>query len=261
VNALFRKEWHENRAVVPMSALLMTVLFCLSLVYRHYATGSGQPELQASTLFEPLLLIFWAIPAALCSTSIIASEAGAGTLQFLSSIPISRNKVWCAKMLTAFFVVALCALFSAAVFSGLYEVAVATRIIGQPLNEAIRTDGGALMLGLFVSLPIFAIGAVATVLVDRTITAMVLLIVISAVISIVIMGVSNLVQTTISAAFPTTFILVLLTIAVSLLFSNRVFVRGATRVGPENFKIFLAPVFDVIVLGGAIWFSIYWLMH
>lgn len=261
MNALLRKEWHENRAVVPMSALLMAVLFGLLLGYRHYATNQGQPMVQPSTLFEPLLLIFWAIPAALCSTSIIASEAGAGTLQFLNSIPLSRNKIWWGKMLTAFYVVALCSIVSAAAFVLLYVITFATGYIHEPLADALRVDSSEAELGLCITLPIFAVGSVTTVLVDRTITAMVLLIVISAVLSIIVMAASNAIQSMASAAIPAPFLLILLVVVLSLLYSNRVFVRRATLLSRETFSTLLGPLIDVVVLGAAIWLSLYWLTH
>ena len=261
MKALVWKEWRENSVLIPASALLMAVLFVGMVSYLHSMRSDTRLFVNPAEVFQPLLLLFWSIPAALCSASMVASEVGNGTLQFLSSIPASRSKVWWAKALTAACITALSFAVSAAIFIALYFLFESIGLLKQPFVSAMQMNGGVTIGGLLVAAPIFAVGTVATVLADRTIKALLLLLGLAAGFWFVLYLIAESIQNYLFDR-PSLPVLIAVAIVLCLVYSNRTFVTGETLKTSRRFTILLdMRILDFFAVLAALVISYLWLIR
>jgi hypothetical protein len=160
--SLLWKEWREVRVFVPVGALLAAVLLALgesigrlSKVSDAWTLGWGM-----SALTVPIL-------AVLIGASLFASEAQTDTLRFLGALPVSRRRLWWAKVVGG--TVALFAAFAAAAVP-MFASALLHRADKGRLHDVADYCGAAcvfgivgLLAGLFCSVmstrPMNAVGA------------------------------------------------------------------------------------------------------
>jgi ABC-type transport system involved in multi-copper enzyme maturation permease subunit len=259
VKSLYWKEWKENGTVILMSALLMAVLFAGTLAFGRYSFGTPAHQVQAS-FFEPLVLLFWAIPAAMASTPIIASETGSGTLFFLNSLPITRNKIWWVKITTGYCITFLSFIVSGAVFFALFAFASTLDLIASG-SVTDLLDGDMTIYIILSGTIIFSAGAIATVVTKRTVNALVLIVIITVFI-LLIVGEVTRVFTYLPASddLPAFCASIAVSSTLCLVYSNRTFVLGREFVTSSQFRLVWAPgIFDFLVIFVALIISYLWL--
>lgn len=94
---LFWKEWRELR-LLPLGATLVVALAlgAVKATTRYYHDPFPIPT-------DVLVVLFagWPLFAVLAGAGLFSQEIGAGTLAFLSSLPVSRHTLWWVKTTTA----------------------------------------------------------------------------------------------------------------------------------------------------------------
>ena len=123
------KEWREQRPVVVAGVAFAIVLplFVLS--------AAGVEEVRLDDIVEVLPVVFigivWPLLAAAAGAITIANEHESGTLRFLLSRPISRARIWVAKVMLATLAVALGAAAS------LLVMGIVARLVSNGLSGEI----------------------------------------------------------------------------------------------------------------------------
>lgn len=95
---LFWKEWRELR-MLPVGACLCVALVIFGMAAFRKSVGDHSSITTEDT--AGWLFAIWLLCGALAGAGTLASEVGAGTLQFLTSLPPSRGQVWWVKASTA----------------------------------------------------------------------------------------------------------------------------------------------------------------
>jgi ABC-type transport system involved in multi-copper enzyme maturation permease subunit len=95
---LFWKECYELR-FLPLGAALAVAALLVGLKAYTHLLHDSYPTSEA---LIPVLIGIWLLFAALTGSGTIAQEIGTGTLQFLSSLPVSRRTLWWVKAGAAF---------------------------------------------------------------------------------------------------------------------------------------------------------------
>lgn len=98
MSQLFWKEWRELR-MLPVGACLCVALVIFGMAAFRKSVGDHTPITSQDT--AGWLFAIWLLCGALAGAGTLASEVGAGTLQFLASLPPSRGRVWWVKASTA----------------------------------------------------------------------------------------------------------------------------------------------------------------
>jgi ABC-type transport system involved in multi-copper enzyme maturation permease subunit len=96
---LIIKEWRQSHLLVWLGFLLSAMIAVLYLLWlrRYVKTPLDHENLDGACGF--LLLIFTGIVILAATSSLFPSEAGRGTLPLLLSLPLSRSRIWLAKVL------------------------------------------------------------------------------------------------------------------------------------------------------------------
>ena len=114
LKALAWKEWREQRPVVYTGVILAAILPIL-LAASMPMRGPRWEAIDLVRMIPVALGIFvWPILAAAAGASTVSAEAGAGTLGFLLSRPISRKRLWLIKVSVAILSVVTAAAISLA---------------------------------------------------------------------------------------------------------------------------------------------------
>ena len=93
------KEWRQSHLLVWLGFLLSAMIAVLYLLWlrRYVKTPLDHANLDGACGF--LLLIFTGIVILAATAGLFPSEAGRGTLPLLLSLPVSRSRIWLAKVL------------------------------------------------------------------------------------------------------------------------------------------------------------------
>jgi ABC-type transport system involved in multi-copper enzyme maturation permease subunit len=165
---LFWKEWRENRWLPLGSGLLAVVLMAADWVYVSITADGGW-------LSGEVFLMFWLLGsgliAAIASASTIAGELSNDGLLFVTSLPISRPRIWWIKLAAA-----CCTVIVSMFASGLLYLAGLHRL-GGSLGQAIESVPWRSFLWSTVF--VFGIGMTVSALFDRTVSATVATILVS----------------------------------------------------------------------------------
>jgi len=96
---LIVKEWRQSHLLVWLGFLLSAMIAVLYLLWlrRYVKTPLDQESLDGACGF--LLLIVTGIVILAATAGLFPSEAGRGTLPLLLSLPLSRSRIWLAKVL------------------------------------------------------------------------------------------------------------------------------------------------------------------
>jgi hypothetical protein len=162
------KELRENRMIIAFAAMLTFVFFLVPAlaVITHQSTPI---DLQ---VFVMVTLVVWVASALLCGSSIVAQEIGSGSLQMLSSMPISRKDIWWTKIGAGMLIMVGCIVASTLTMTSLCSVGTLLEIVAPGMSTIDWIPGNDNTFGvLAATIPAFAVGAVVTMLADRTISA------------------------------------------------------------------------------------------
>ncbi len=151
MNPLFRKEWRATRLPFLIGAVAAVALMGISALVRLPA----------------LSVVVWlgaqALGANLVGASLFCSEVSEGTLHFLLAQPLRRGAIWRSKVLVGFLELAvLMLLLTGALILFSFGASFGP---GAPVPEKI------VLALLQWTLPLFSCSVLCSVLMDRTITA------------------------------------------------------------------------------------------
>jgi ABC-type transport system involved in multi-copper enzyme maturation permease subunit len=259
--SLFRKEWQQQRILIVWSVALMIALFVGDVALSGLESTTGRHFLLDDNAMELLVIVTCYLSAAICGSAIVAPEVGAGTVQFLSSLPIRRNAVWWVKTavtaaiyaVTVFSVFACtCLLIGVAHEFGIAESA------SSFFTHVIRPDWPTFLPAVSV----LVAGALVTMLLDRTISAVMVTALFSIGAGTVIATVAdrlNIWTPDFSSTFWICCITPLATIS-GLYVSHQLFVKGETLRTAKRLKILtVACLCDLGIVAAAL-FAAYWLI-
>jgi ABC-type transport system involved in multi-copper enzyme maturation permease subunit len=265
MKTFYWKEWREGRLGILWAPLLTLVLLAMASVYNLDALQHRQNmDLVDAGATEGLILILWFFSAILCGASMMAPEIGSGSLQFLSSLPISRRRIWWTKIVVGLVTLALCIVGTALAYYVGYSIAFHVGAFDRPINRIVLDflSTAPWQLPLII-LPLFSLGALVTMLVDRTITALVGTIITAAVFgSLIIYFISQFGNAVGNSGNIILQGMLTLTVPFFLSISYRTFMRGETLKTSNRFKVaipgFLA---DVVIVFAALLISVIWILH
>jgi len=170
MNTLAAKEWRENRIIIGFAALLVAVIPIVPTlgVLTHLSLPIPQSDLLS------ILLSICGVCALYCGSVIVAPEVGNGSLQLLSTLPISRRQIWWTKigmgLLVMFASMVVCSIVMILItMLGLSMNLVST---GQTLTPAEYVTAQVLV-ALAATVFLFSVGSVVTMLSDRTLSALI----------------------------------------------------------------------------------------
>jgi hypothetical protein len=253
---LFWKEFSEGKSVLLWTACLLIAFFVGSFMLQAITLVDGERLLVSADTEIMVLFGVWVISAALSSSSMISPEIGGTNLQFLSSLPLSRKRIWWTKLLC------MLAIHSAALaVSGLLFLALFTltdRLDFITWDIQLNSVPQLCLNAALLTLPVFVVGGLMTVLVDRTISAFFLTLVVSIALAAFLLGLDS----TLSVVhewliFPLAGIISLICLSASY----ELFVHGETlRTGKRLIilrDIFLTGVLPILI---ALIIAYCWLM-
>ena len=95
MKALVWKEWREARMTIVLTAMLTVALGLAGMMMLHlqYPTMAIR-----SDQLGGIAIVVWCVSGLLCGAAMISPEVGSGSLQFLSVLPITRDRIWLAKV-------------------------------------------------------------------------------------------------------------------------------------------------------------------
>jgi ABC-type transport system involved in multi-copper enzyme maturation permease subunit len=257
---LIWKEWRENRLII-FWAILLTALF-ITVPVVGTKIEHGNPI--SAEDFLQITQFVWLVAALLCGSTIIAPEIGAGSLQFLSSLPVSRAKVWLTKIGVGLVIMAaslagsmLFLLAFSAIGPSHHWVTDGSIFSGSHITNILETFG--------CCLPLFAVGVVLSMLTDRTISALMASIVVSAVLYLLIVWLVTQILMVINGGNDVTFdfgyqlnsLIGAIALAALGLFglSYRLFVDGETLKTGKRYVVLRSYVLPPVVIIGALCIS------
>jgi ABC-type transport system involved in multi-copper enzyme maturation permease subunit len=191
----------------------------------------------------------------------VAPEIGNGSLQFLSSLPVSRQRIWRTKFLVGLIAMILGVLAATIMFVIVYAVALHAHAFTTPLRDIVHSlirDGWPVLL---FTPPLFSLGLLMTMLVDRTISAVVGTIVAAAIVATAIIGTARVLNFTYNNVDYGLWAMFALTAPTFLSMSYRTFIRGETLKTSNRFKVAIPGLLiDIAIILGALVISIIWIL-
>lgn len=239
---LFWKEWREKRPIVGVAPVLTLLLLICAIIATHPPAFLGKTDHLDSFVLDLYMGMIGIITALVCSSVIVAPEVGSGTLQLLSSLPVSRRRIWWIKIASSLSVLALSLLGAGLLYLALIAIEVRCGMISGEFSDVARLSLGVLCgFGALFLPSAFAAGALTTMLVDRAITAVLLGILVSGLevaLAIAVIGYLGEI-----AAICGLCILPLLV----LWMSYRAFEYGETLKTSRKFRVMMPPVVRIVM--------------
>jgi ABC-type transport system involved in multi-copper enzyme maturation permease subunit len=175
MKALLWKEWRELRSAGPLSALFAFLIVILLAVYdfqygQHNIRAHGRMDV--SLLLSGIEIMIPAVPvlgAILIGAGLIAPEVGSGSLSFLTSLPMSRRKIWSSKLLAGICAI-VCSLTGAAA-GGLVGIVLLRLVAKVHIGWTELPDHGTVLLYAATLIGGFSVGLMVSALFDRTVGA------------------------------------------------------------------------------------------
>lgn len=246
---LLWKEWRENRQSVAWAPLLTAALLAMIAVYNVEFARLVPAQMLDAADSVWMLYAVWLLSAVLCGSSLMAPEIGAGTLQFLSALPIARRRLWTVKCVSGFAAMALCILASAIAFFAVSYLALPFGILSFWFRDRVPdliTDG---VYALFLTAPIYAMGTLTTMLVDRTVAALGATTVLTLMLGAAIVAVAHFLDFVWAGVDWGLAALTALSIPALLATSYRTFTQGDTLGAPRSLRL-AAPalLIDILII-------------
>lgn len=173
---LIWKELREQRFIPVAMAMLMaaalTVLYVGSLWAEAHNAGTA---LKVGETTFPFILSLW-VPGLFAGSGAIAPEIGNRTIQFLSTFPIGRPKIWTAKVLSGLVVTALSIVASTVAYSITILVMFGWHDFVHQMASIFHADSDTAQLlisGILFAAYGYAVCLFASSLVDRAVVAVV----------------------------------------------------------------------------------------
>lgn len=221
---LFWKEWHELRALPLGAAVAVAVLMtCVKVLTR----GSHDPFL-AETAF--ILVGVWLLFGAVAGASAITQEIGSGTLQFLSSLPISRGTIWWVKSSAALGML-LPTVLSSSIVWALFHM-----LWAPPGARSLNDFLGVLAFFLPCLLGVFVVALAVSPFFDRTMSAVIVAVLAAIGIASLFINIVSKYSGGIDGPLPMLFTLVGLSIPTFAAISYWTFTRGEALRDGRRFK-------------------------
>jgi len=160
VRSLFRKEWRELRGIRCISPVFAIAAILLFEMMDRLAWGRRVWHVD-SGLAHQVATVVWVLCAGVIGASLVVPEVGSGTLQFLSSLPVSRARLWTAKVAASVASIIMCAIWvtlglvvSLALLGethGAYSASPFASVEGDPTPAIVAAGLGAFACGLLTS--------------------------------------------------------------------------------------------------------------
>lgn len=163
---LFWKEWRELRHLPLGAALTVAVALGAAKAYTHW---NHEPF---SVPFAAALLVgAWLLFAVLAGAGQFSQEIGTGTLQFLSSLPVSRRAVWSVKAATALGALCLSLAVSSIVWAALCAIWSPAGLAAMMGRETLPGLIGGIGIAAFFVICCLAISLAVSPFFDRSLSA------------------------------------------------------------------------------------------
>jgi ABC-type transport system involved in multi-copper enzyme maturation permease subunit len=261
---LFWKEWRENRLLIVWAALLTLAVLAACIAYNVAEGPPDSTDLVSS--MEGFLMGVWLVCALMPSSAMVARETGSGGLQFASSLPISRAKLWWAKLIVAIAIMLVCICVSSILYALVYAAAGHMHRVTPPLKDSVNDakDNVSWLSCLMVC--VFAVGALVTMLFDRVVSAVMISIVVATTMFVIIACACSLPQlqfTSDNGNMPVVLLMVIALpiIPVCLNASYQTFVRGETLLTRLRFKVAFSTLLQsMAIILSALALSFRWLL-
>jgi hypothetical protein len=259
VRFLLRKELAEGRLLVLWTAALMAAVLVLYASLTLLTGGEDGTKLDPQSSEVPLVLMFF-VSAGLASSSMVSPEIGGGNLEFLTTLPVSRNTVWWTKVGSALLVHILSLIAITAVYY-LFLLVVSSAGLFYRDPHIILNDTRSQQLWCvpLLTFGAFGVGTVMTMFADRTLTAVLTtsIIVIAASASFASLG--STLEKGHQWVVPA---LIGLLSVIALGVSRTLFVHGETLRTSKRFTILLdIGIWDFLPIVVAVIIALVWLMY
>jgi ABC-type transport system involved in multi-copper enzyme maturation permease subunit len=246
MNALIWKEWRQNRIMIVWSAVLTVALAVADLIGERIKNSTAVPD--AGELVG-LVFAVGSVSAIVCGSLMISPEIGSGSLALLSVLPITRARVWCAKVGFGICLAAACLAATHIAYALLLSAALKT---GQLVPDAAPPILVSLMS--YESLVVFyAIGVAAGAVFDRTISAFMASLIMSAITFASFVSAAGLLSKY-ASRYEIVLEQTLMALLICLFFaaSYAIFTRGETLRTSKRFRLAAEFGIPAAVIAGAI---------
>jgi ABC-type transport system involved in multi-copper enzyme maturation permease subunit len=172
MNKLIWKELREMRMIpvaVPLLAALLFLVYDAVLAWMA-AHGSGTSAWMTPNDCTWFLILGAAASGIFAGSSAVAPETGSGTLMFLTSLPISRPRLWTAKLVAGFIITVASVITVVLAFLPIAYCLLPIKIIFDPNTAYFIT---------LITAYVYCVALLASTLVDRSITAAVIAVIAS----------------------------------------------------------------------------------
>ena len=205
------------------------------------------------------LVFIWMMSAAVCGAQVMAPEVSSGTLRFLTMLPVTRGRLWRSKVLAGAGATLGCiigaSLIAVAFCALLRQFHQFDDAFGLLFNGIAGNVGIALAYLLCLVALVFCIGCYATMLLEKTINA-VLVTVVASVAAVAIISPANKYAETAVGWY-------VLVSALFLWMSLRTFQLGETLQTSKRFSILRWPrlVGDLLLVAASLLVALLWIMR
>ena len=254
--SLLWKELSESKMLVVWSAALMAALFIGDIVFVR--ANDSELGVDAGGA-QGLVFIVWFISALLTSSSMVSPEIGGAKLQFLSSMPLPRKRVWWTKVSVALTIHLLSMIAAAVVFFLMTELAAKGGIIHLTQHMTLLRFLTAYWFVPVLSLGVFCVGTVVTMFTDRTLSSFF----VSAILSIGLGAAFGALASTLNPGhYWLVWGLISLVSATLLAVSYQIFLHGESLRTSKRFAILLdIALFDLLPVIVAVILALLWITH
>jgi ABC-type transport system involved in multi-copper enzyme maturation permease subunit len=165
------KEWRENRLLILVCPLLYIVFVVLGVESQPMST----PWVMDPAACQFLLIFMLLLSAVLTGAAMAAGEIGAGTLGFLTSLPMSRNRIYWTKTGSLLAIHLLSAALTVLAYTGIVWTGSITGVFTHQLGFWSLMANNAPMFLLIVgaSITIFFAASMISMLTDRPVVAVI----------------------------------------------------------------------------------------
>jgi ABC-type transport system involved in multi-copper enzyme maturation permease subunit len=261
---LLWKELIENSLLVVWIELLMVAFYVVLMKFVFPDAGGPAVGINNAVL---LLILTCFFSAALTSSSMVSQEIGTANLQFLSSLPISRKKIWWTKVTSALLIHLFSMVAAITIFVYFYQITanfsqvqgttiVYTQSVGQASLSHLLSENWFVPI---LTLGVFSIGALTTTLLDRTVTAVFICVISSALVAAVAGSIQSVLN---ESHYCIVWAFLAASAFASLGASYRVFHDGETLKTSKRAAILLnIALWDILPIVGALIVGCLWILY
>jgi ABC-type transport system involved in multi-copper enzyme maturation permease subunit len=159
MSQLLWKEFREQRYVL-LACLTTVAVFAILGQSFHLL---NHDEWTSTSLY--MLYMLWPLAGLLCGCGIFSTEIGSGTMTFLTSLPVSRGRVWIAKAVSGALILVATVLGTLALW------ALAATLFGTGPDIPRTSPANDLTTNLLLPFWVYAVALGVSPLVDRPLTS------------------------------------------------------------------------------------------